>query len=109
MLDITERFPNIHFLLAHSGWSYKQAREHIEIAKQRKNVSLEITFTAVTHGIIEFMANEIGADRVLFGTDQPMRDPIPQFGWVAYSHLSQEDKLQILGLNMKKIIDRCKI
>lgn len=53
MLDITERFPNIHFILAHSGWSFKTAKEHVEIAKQRKNVSLEITFTAVTHGIIE--------------------------------------------------------
>jgi predicted TIM-barrel fold metal-dependent hydrolase len=109
MLDVTAKYQNISFLLAHSGISFKQAREHIEIAKQRPNAFLEITFTAVTYGSIEYMVKELGADRVLFGTDQPFRDPIPQFGWVVYSHLTLEDKKKILGLNMKKIIDRCKI
>jgi predicted TIM-barrel fold metal-dependent hydrolase len=97
------------FLLAHSGMTYKAAKEHVEIAKERPNAILEITYTAVTYGSIEYMVKELGADRVVFGTDQPMRDPIPQFGWVAYSHLSGEEKKKILGLNMQKIINRCKI
>jgi predicted TIM-barrel fold metal-dependent hydrolase len=39
----------------------------------------------------------------LFGTDQPMRDPIPQFGWVAYSHCTLAQKRRIFGENMRKI------
>lgn len=108
MLDTAARFPNITFLLAHSGGSFKAARDAIEIAKRRKNCVLEITLTAVTYGVIEFMVEEVGAGRVLFGTDQPMRDPIPQFGWVAYTRLSEEDKRKIFGENMQRIIARCR-
>jgi predicted TIM-barrel fold metal-dependent hydrolase len=109
MLDAAGKYQNMSFLLAHSGWCWRAAREHVEIAKERSNTFLEITYTAVTYGSIEYMVKEVGAEKVLFGTDQPMRDPIPQFGWVAYSHLTGEEKKKILGLNMQKIIDRCKI
>ncbi len=108
MLDTAARFPKISFLLAHSGGSFKDARKAIEVAKRRKNVYLEITLTSVTYGVIEFMVEELGADRVVFGTDQPMRDPIPQFGWVAYTRLSEKDKRKIFGENMQKIIARCR-
>ncbi|MEK6570880.1 MAG: amidohydrolase family protein, partial [Bacteroidota bacterium] len=108
MLDTAARFPNISFLLAHSGASFKDARKAIEVAKRRKNVYLEITLTAVTYGVIEFMVDELGADRVVFGTDQPLRDPIPQFGWMAYTRLSEKDKRKIFGENMQRIIARCR-
>ena len=108
MMDIAPRYPNISFIMAHSGGSFKDARLAIEIAQKNPNVFLEITLTAVTYRVIEFMVKHVGADRVLFGTDQPMRDPIPQFGWMVYSHCTFEEKKKMLGLNMKKIIRRVK-
>jgi predicted TIM-barrel fold metal-dependent hydrolase len=63
----------------------------------------------VTYRVIEFMVEHIGADRVLFGTDQPMRDPIPQFGWMAYSHCSVAEKKKMFGLNMQRILKRVKL
>jgi predicted TIM-barrel fold metal-dependent hydrolase len=104
--DLAARYPNIMFILAHSGGSYRDARIAIEAALKHPNIALEITLTSVTFRIIEFMVKHVGADRVLFGTDQPMRDPIPQFGWVTYSHCTPEEKTKILGLNMQKIIRR---
>jgi predicted TIM-barrel fold metal-dependent hydrolase len=107
--DIAARYPNITFIIAHCGGSYPDARKGIEIAKKNPNVYLEITLTAVTYRIIEFMVQHVGADRVLFGTDQPMRDPIPQFGWMAYSHCTPEEKEKMFGLNMQKILKRVKL
>ncbi|MDZ7270654.1 MAG: amidohydrolase family protein [candidate division KSB1 bacterium] len=104
--DIAARYPNIAFILAHSGTSWKVAREHVSLAKQFPNVYLEITLTSVTNGVIEFMVEEIGSERVLYGSDSPMRDPYPQFGWVAYADLPEEDKRNILGKNMQKILER---
>jgi predicted TIM-barrel fold metal-dependent hydrolase len=92
--------------MAHQGGSFRDARNGIEIALKNPNVYLEITLTSVTYRVIEFMVKHAGADRVLFGTDQPMRDPIPQFGWMAYTHCSFEEKKKMFGLNMQKIIDR---
>jgi predicted TIM-barrel fold metal-dependent hydrolase len=107
--DLARKYKNISFILAHSGASFADARLAIEVAKKHKNVFLEITLTSVTYRVIEFMAKHVGADRVLFGTDQPMRDPIPQFGWMAYSHCTFEEKKKMFGLNMQKILKRVKV
>jgi predicted TIM-barrel fold metal-dependent hydrolase len=105
---IAPQYPDLLFILAHSGTSWKVARQHVELAKEFPNVILEITFTSVIEGIIEYMTKEIGSTRVLYGSDAPMRDPYPQFGWVAYADLSEEDKENILGKNMLKILQRCR-
>jgi predicted TIM-barrel fold metal-dependent hydrolase len=107
--DLAGKYPNISFILAHSGASFPDARKAIEVAVDYPNVFLEITLTSVTYRVIEFMVKHVGADRVLFGTDQPMRDPIPQFGWMAYSHCTPEEKKQMFGLNMQKILKRVRI
>jgi predicted TIM-barrel fold metal-dependent hydrolase len=99
-------YPDLIFMIAHAGCSYRAARNIIELAKKYPNVLAEITFTAVLSNVIEILCREIGADRVLFGTDTPMRDPAPQLGWVLYANISPEDKRKVLGLNMKKILDR---
>lgn len=109
MLDLAARFPNVNFLLAHSGWSWPQARLHVAIAKEFSNCFLEITFTSVTNGSIEFMVRELGSERVLYGSDAPMRDPFPQFGWVVYADISETDKRNILGRNMERILSEVKL
>ncbi|MBM4086006.1 MAG: hypothetical protein FJ272_14565 [Planctomycetes bacterium] len=50
------------------------------------------------------MVKEAGADKVIFGSDFPMRDPHPQLAWVVYAKLSFEDKRKILGENFKAIL-----
>jgi predicted TIM-barrel fold metal-dependent hydrolase len=72
------------------------------------NVYFEITLTDVPLGAIEFLVELVGAERVIFGTDCPMRDPTPQFGWLAYAHLSEDDKLKVFGGNMRRILERCR-
>ncbi len=106
---LASKYPEISFLLAHSGWMYEVARRHARLAQKFPNVFCEITFTSVTNGIIEFLVKEVGSEKVIYGTDTSMRDPIPQFGWVVYADISEEDKRNILGRNMRKILDRCSI
>lgn len=106
--DLARKYKNISFILAHSGASFHDARLAIEVARKHRNVFLEITLTSVTYRVIEFMVKHVGADRVLFGTDQPMRDPIPQFGWMAYAHCTEAEKKKMFGLNMQKILKRVK-
>ncbi len=107
MKELASKYPEISFLLAHSGMSYETARKHVALAKKFKNIFLEITYTAVTNGVIEYMVREVGSKRVIYGSDTAMRDPIPQFGWLAYADISETEKRNILGKNMRKIIDRC--
>lgn len=106
LTDIVPKYPDMTFILAHQGGSFREARRGIEFALRYPNVYLEITLTAATFRVIEFMVKHVGAERVLFGTDQPMRDPIPQFGWMAYAHCTAEEKRKMFGLNMRKITQR---
>ncbi len=103
--DIAARYPNMNYLLAHSAWTWEVARERAAFARTRPNIFLDLTFTSVLHGVIEFFAEEGLANRVLFCTDAPMRDPIPQLGWVVYSRISEEDKERILGGNALRVLE----
>lgn len=104
---LSDRYPDIAFLLAHSGASYPTARANAGLAKKKKNVYCEITYTTLTNGIIEYLVEEAGADKVLFGTDMPMRDPAPQLAWVCYARIPVEDKKKILGGNIQRLLERC--
>ncbi len=107
--NISKRYPGLRFLLAHSGLSFKHASDVCEIAKRHENVYLELTFTDVLDGVIEFIVSKVGSHKVLFGTDQPLRDPSPQLGWVAYARLSEQEKTEILGVNMRKILSSTRL
>lgn len=91
-------------ILAHSGASFAIAQKNSDIALANPNVYCEITYTNVTNGAIELLAQKIGAARVLFGTDAPMRDPRPQLGWVVHTRLSRKEKTEILGVAFKRIL-----
>ena len=104
--DIAAQYPDVTFMMAHSAISFESARINVALAKKHPNVMLEITFTSMTRGAVEYMVREMGSERVFFGTDQPMRDPGPQLAWVVYAELSMEDKLNVLGRNMEKLLAR---
>ncbi len=101
--ELSLRYPGITFILAHTGIDYNVARTNIALAKQRDNVYLEITYTSCTRGMIEFLVREAGADKVLYGSDLPMRDPAPQLGWVCYARIPARDKKKILHENIAKL------
>jgi predicted TIM-barrel fold metal-dependent hydrolase len=105
--ELAQKYPNMSFLLAHTGQSYDIARCNIAVAKERPNVYLEITYTALTYGIIEYMVREVGAEKVIYGSDIPMRDAAAQLAWVCYARITEEEKRKIIGGNIQKLMDRC--
>ncbi|MEW6357514.1 MAG: amidohydrolase family protein [Planctomycetota bacterium] len=102
---LSEKYPNAKFIFAHSGSSWGAAKSCAAVAKKRANVFLEITYTSVTFGAVEYMVREAGVEKVLYGSDFPMRDPCPQIAWVAYAKLDVEAKRQIFAGNLRRILD----
>lgn len=99
-------YPNLTFVAFHCGANYTVADAAIEKAQKYENFRAEITLTPVCMGIIDYLVAGCCADKVLYGSDLPMRDPRPQLGWVVYSRLSPEAKQKVLGQNMKRLLDR---
>jgi len=105
--DLAERYPNVSFFLDHVGSSFEIATNYAPYAKRFPNIYLQLTYTTVTEGVIEYFCNEGLADKVLYGTDAPMRDMRPQLSWVTFADISVENKKKILGGNMQRILDKC--
>lgn len=101
------KYPNVRWVIAHAGNSFSMAEKSIEIMKKHSNVFAEVTYTTVPLGAVEYLVEEAGADRILYGSDLPMRDPRPQLGWVVFSDLSLEIKKKILTQNAINVIEPC--
>lgn len=103
------KFPEVSWIIPHSGGSYPFAEEVAACIKDHPNVYAEITLTPVTNRIVEFLVEATDEDHVLFGTDAPMRDPRQQLGWVLWADLPEGTRAKILGLNFQRILERVKI
>lgn len=103
---LAQKYPGMTIIIAHSGGRWAFARQVAHAVNTYPNVMAELTLTPVPNGIIEWLCAQTGSDRILFGTDAPMRDPRPQLGWCVYTRLSQTDKEKILGLNFKTVLQR---
>jgi predicted TIM-barrel fold metal-dependent hydrolase len=104
--EIAPMYPDLTFLMAHSGLSWDGARINSALAKKHDNVMLELTYTTMTRGVVEFFVRENGSERVFYGTDLPMRDPGPQLAWVVFAEISFEDKLNITCRNAERLLKR---
>jgi predicted TIM-barrel fold metal-dependent hydrolase len=104
---LAAKYPNVRWVIAHAGGSYKMADMAIAAMKKYPNVFAELTLTPVPLGVIEYMVAAVGDDRLLYGSDLPMRDPRQQLGWVVFSNLPLESKKRILGENAYKVVEPC--
>lgn len=105
--DLCGKYPGMGIHLDHCGQSWRFAKWAVEMAREFPSVMLQLNYTNTTNGVIEYMAEHAGPDRLLFGTDTPCRDPRPQVSWLVFTRLSEDDKRKIFGLNFKNILDQC--
>ncbi|GLU53397.1 amidohydrolase family protein [Dyadobacter frigoris] len=105
--SLAKKYPDVRWVIAHAGGSYQMADMAIAAMKKFPNIYAEITLTPVHLGIIEYLVAGAGEDRILYGSDLPMRDPRQQLGWVIFSRLSLPVKKKILAGNALKVIEPC--
>lgn len=104
--NLAQRYPNMGIHLDHCGQSWEYAKWAAGLMRDHANIWAQLNYTAATNGVIEWLTSQVGADRMLFGTDSPMRDPRPQAGWLAFTRLSESDKRKVFGGNFAAILRR---
>lgn len=105
--SLAKKYPDVRWIIAHAGGSYNMADMAIAAMKKFPNIYAEITLTPVHLGIVEYLVAGAGEDRILYGSDLPMRDPRQQLGWVVFSRLPLAVKKKILAENALKVIEPC--
>jgi len=106
--NLARRFPRVRWVVAHTGRDFKRADQAGEVVAKYKNVYPEINLGSVPLGMIDYLVERCGPDRVLYGSDTPVLDPRQPLGWVVFSRLPLADKIKVLSTNALRVIRPCK-
>ncbi|MDO9542615.1 MAG: amidohydrolase family protein [Kiritimatiellia bacterium] len=77
LAELARRFPAVTFVMGHAGYSDFSGYDLIPAAKQAPNIMIETSCTGC--GVVKSAIDELGADRVLFGTGYPRSLPGYEF------------------------------
>ena len=102
---LIERYPRAQVLLGHSG--AKEADAYVACARKFPNVWLELACSRAPYRIVEHFVSEVGAERVLFGTDAPWMSIQQQLGRVLFADIPDDAKRHILIENAQQLLGRC--
>jgi len=102
--DLSAAYPDASIIVAHAGAARPQA--YFEIARECPNVYLDPCFSAAPAGMIERLAAEAGADKVVFGSDGLFLSLPQQIGRVLGANIPDAEKTRILAANAAAILGR---
>ncbi|MGA7677047.1 MAG: amidohydrolase family protein [Dehalococcoidia bacterium] len=99
-------FPDLKVVCAHWGGGLPFYALMPEVEKMLSNVYFDTAATPFLYKpqIFKQVADIIGSDRILFGSDYPILSPKRIIDQVESSGLSQKDKAKILGGNAQKLL-----
>ncbi len=102
---LARQYPGARIILGHSGVTRKGYEEAIQAARRCDNLYLDTTGSQSHEGIVEDCVEQVGAGRVLFGSDLPFLEAAMGIGRIAFARLPDSGKEAILGLNFKRLIE----
>jgi uncharacterized protein len=107
--NIASEYPRVNFVMAHLGnFASRDWSEHLEaisMARRFPNVFLE-TSSVVFFKFLEMAAREVGADKLIFGSDGPELDSRVELYKVKLLKLSPTDEAKVLGGNIARLLPK---
>ena len=104
MRQMAEKHRNVKFVFAHPG-ERANVDKHIEIIKNTDNVYLDISGTGLfRYGVLRHLADEVGAEKILFGTDYPIGNLSMYINGVLGEKLSEKERNRILYENAAELL-----
>src|SRR5439155_1045004 len=100
LADLARRHPQTTFVCVHSGGDWSLGLRAIRSAG---NVLAETAGSNPTTGFVEMAVRELGAERVVYGSDVPGRGFASQLAKVLGADVPDAAKRLILGENLRRI------
>jgi uncharacterized protein len=96
------RYPGALFIMGHSGAEVRAMEDAVDVINRHDNCYADLAISLAREGNVEWLVREVGSKKVTYGTDMPFFDPKPVFGRIAFAEISDDDKKNIFGANLKK-------
>jgi predicted TIM-barrel fold metal-dependent hydrolase len=99
-------FPNLKLVCAHWGGGLPFYTLMPEVGKALSNVYFDTAATPFLYKpqIFKQVADMIGSDKILFGSDYPLLPPRRIIDQLESIEISQKDRVRILGGNAQKLL-----
>jgi uncharacterized protein len=102
LADLAKRHSKVTIIMAHlTGCGHRGVLDIIDYP----NVILDTSGGLPESGLVEFAVNRLGAKRVIYGSDWPIRDFGVQVGRVQSADLTSEERDLIFYKNAQRILD----
>jgi len=101
------RYQKVSFVVAHLAYLPREdALRHswAAVVRDCPNVYADLASSIAPMGGFEALVDMVGARKVLYGSDAPLHDMAYQIGRVLFAKMSDEDKADILGHNLERLI-----
>ncbi len=98
---VAARHPKATFICGHTGGDWERG---IRAIRDHENIYADLGGGDPTSGFTEMAVRELGAHRILFGSDIPGRSYGSQLAKVYGARIEEYQKSLILGENMKRIL-----
>lgn len=104
LLPIARAYPGARIILGHSGVTWRGYEQAIVVARQAPNTYLDLSGSQAHRGILERCVAEVGAERILFGSDMPYLEAAAPLGRVLAAQLPEAAKALILRGNFCRLL-----
>jgi len=101
LAELAARHPDTPLICGHTGGDWEQG---IRAVRPHKNVFIDTAGSDPTAGLVEMAVRELGADRILYGSDCGGRSFASQIAKVTSADIPEADRKKILGGNLRKLL-----
>lgn len=104
MMAMARAHRNVNFVVAHPG-EKDRVLKHIEAMQSCENMYLDISGTGLhRYGILRFLCDKVGAERILFGTDYPIGNLASYVYAMMGERLTDGERELIFSGNAKRLL-----
>jgi predicted TIM-barrel fold metal-dependent hydrolase len=101
-VKLAEAYPDVTIIMGHMGVS--DWPEVVEMARRFDNLILDTTGSIINYGMVEKSVEVLGPERIVWGSDAPLEEPLLGISKVRDSDVSEDAKRLILGENILRIV-----
>ena len=101
MEALIERYSSSTWILAHAGSNMRE--RYAEVANKYPNTILETCYSVSPKGLMEWLVQEVGEDKVMWGSDIDFMGSPHQIGRVLFADLSESCKKKLLCDNARRV------
>lgn len=101
LAELAARHPDVPLICGHTGGNWELG---IRTIRPFKNVSVDLAGSDATSGITEMAVRELGAERVIYGSDAGGRSFASQLAKVQGANIPDKAKRLILGQNLRRMM-----